>query len=358
MPNSNRRIFLKNMGQGTMAASLCLGLSKGAWSNANAAEAPQNDNVTREAPATASQGAKQVVKQPPGKPPDQTVKAPNMFTLKGRTAIVAGGSGGVSREIVRWFLESGMNVAIMAHGDRLANSAKEGLGELGKDSLALGCEMNADDIKAKIKVAADKFGGLDVLVCSQGAAPSYSERDMETLTIQQLQKAFETHLRDSYILMKESLPYLEKSKAGRVIFLASSEARMGSDDDAMAYNILKGGVITLTYDAARRLAKKGITVNCIAMGGIYNIPTGLDSTPRPGTGPNAGPNAGPSTRPKTTAPGSGWFKEDVVKVDRIPIGRAGKPEDVAAAACYLASEEAGYVTGEILNVSGGLYMGS
>lgn len=102
--------------------------------------------------------------------------------------------------------------------------------------------------------------------------------------------------------------------------------------DGLAYTAAKGGVISLIYSASKRLAKFGITVNGVAMGGIYNQPLPVGDE-----------------NPEEVMPNYANF------VNQIPIGRLGMPEDVSAAVCFLASEEASFITGAILKVDGGLY---
>ena len=129
-------------------------------------------------------------------------------------------------------------------------------------------------------------------------------------------------------MIQQALPYLEKSRYPRVINISSNAGRMGGYENGLAYSASKGGVIALTYGLARRLAPKGITVNCIAPGTIEsNMSRCYDE----------------SVRNRL--------------LSRFPIGRFGVPEDVAAAACFFASEESGFTTGAVLDVNGGLFMG-
>lgn len=258
-----------------------------------------------------------------------------MLTLSNRIAVVTGASGNVGQEIVRQLAAEGMTVAVCTHGERAAQHTIECLSkDTARLCIPLGCEMNdPEDVRAKFLQLAEAAGGIDVLVTYHGRSQEYREQEIETLEPEYLDLTLSNHLTGSYNLLREALPYLKKSQAGRVIFTANSAALMGGCRDAMGVTAAKGATISLTFSLARRLAKDGITVNCIAAGGIINLPSTVERNPN-------------------------WIRpEELFSEEDIPIGRMGRPEDIAAAVCYLASEEAGYVTGAVLNVSGGMYMG-
>lgn len=249
------------------------------------------------------------------------------LTLKGRTALVSGGFGLIGFEIVQRLLDNGMNVGTLHSRKEKACMTTQWLKEHGDRFLSL-----SGDISEVLTKVNEKFGGLDVLVSAHGWPPVNQE--MENISDDYWEAVIRSNLTISFRLMQRSLPYLKKSPAPRIIFMTSAEARFGGQNDGLAYSAAKGGVISLTYGAARRLAKYGITVNAVAMGGIYNKPYPVDGE-----------------EPEENLP-------DYTKmIHQIPLGRLGKPEDICAAVCYLASEEASFITGEILNVSGGLFMG-
>jgi 3-oxoacyl-[acyl-carrier protein] reductase len=250
-----------------------------------------------------------------------------MLTLLGRTAVVSGGSGKVGYEIVQQFLEEGMNVATFHSRNEKAEMTKSWLKRYDNRFMS-----SSGDIAEYFEKINEKFGGIDVLVCGQGWPPDNQE--IEDMTNDYWNGVIYSNLTRSFQLMQKALPYLRKSPAPRIIFLASCEARTGGLSDGLAYTAAKGGVISLTYSAARRLARDGITVNAVAMGGIYNKPYPV------------GDENQEHEPPDYTG-----------MQDQIPLGRLGKPEDISTAVCYLASEEAGFVTGEVLNVNGGLFMG-
>ena len=249
------------------------------------------------------------------------------LTLKGRTALVSGGSGLVGLEIVRQFLEEGMNVGTLHSRKEKAWMTEKWLHEYDDRFLSL-----SGDFGEALARVHEKFGRLDVLVSTHGWPPVNQEID--DITDDYWDAVVTSNLTRSFRLMQKALQYLKKSPAPRIIFLASAEARSGGFYDGLAYTAAKGGVISMTYSAARRLAQYGITVNAVAMGGIYNRPYPVGDED-----------------PEEKLP------DYTEMLDHIPLGRLGKPEDICAAVCYLASEEACFVTGEILNVNGGLFMG-
>ncbi len=249
------------------------------------------------------------------------------LTLKGRTALVSGGSGTVGYDIVTRFLEDGMKVGTLHSRKEKAWMTTDWLKEYGDQFLSLSVET-----RDPITSIYEKFGGIDVLVVGQGWPPV--NQDISEITDEYWSNVVRSNLTRGFQMMQKTIPYLKQSTAPRIIFLVSSEARSGGLNDGLAYTAAKGGVISMMYSAARRLAKYGITVNAVAMGGIYN-------KPYPVTGEEPEENLPDYTEMQ----------------DQIPLGRLGKPEDVCAAVCYLASEEESFVTGEILNVNGGLFMG-
>ncbi|MBP5726591.1 MAG: SDR family oxidoreductase, partial [Clostridia bacterium] len=132
-----------------------------------------------------------------------------------------------------------------------------------------------------------------------------------------------------YTMLKCALPYLRKSAAPRVIFMTTVEGARGGKLESFANAVAKGAVLSLAKNCAARLAPERINVNCIQKGAVER----LQPPPHPG------------------AP---VFKDMSALLPYIPQGRMGTPEDLAGAVCYLASEEAAYVTGSVLDLSGGL----
>jgi 3-oxoacyl-[acyl-carrier protein] reductase len=285
-----------------------------------------------------------------------------MFTFEGRTAVVTGASGNIGRKVVEMLAGAGMKVAICTHGEHAAARSLESFSEdIRKNCIPLGCEMDdPEDMRLKYASLAEQTGGIDALILIHGRSKEYREQSFETLDPDYVTQTIANHATGSYNLIREALPYLKESPAGRIVLTADSDSRIGGDHDAIGVTMAKGATISLTYSTARRLAKYGVTVNCVAMGGIMNIPVGAPKGPMPHDDKHDHEPPKDDHRPPHNGPvgPAAWIKpEELYSADDIPLGRLAKPEDVASAICFLVSEEAGYITGEVMNVSGGICMG-
>ena len=239
------------------------------------------------------------------------------LTLAGRTAVVTGGSRNLG-------LGSRTELVIGSPGS--AESAAKSLASAGGAALGIQCDVaDAASVDAALARAAQHFGGIDIVVNSAGILDLAKVHEM---TVEHWDRVLAINLRGTFLVIQKALPYLEKSRAPRVINLSSNSGRMGGFENGMAYSASKGGVIALTYGLARQLAARKITVNCIAPGTIESD----------------------MSRARDAAAMSRLL-------GRFPLGRLGTADEVAAAACYFASEEAGFTTGAVLDVNGGLFMG-
>ncbi len=249
-----------------------------------------------------------------------------MLTLKGRTAIVTGGSRGLGLAIAQAFVKDGMSVGILSLRVESATGAAQELANSGYPCEGVSCDVSdVESVGSALKKVVSRFGGIDVVVNCAGILDVSSIPEMSP---QHWDKIMAVNLKGTFLVVQQALPYLEKSRAPRVVNISSNAGRMGGYENGLAYSASKGGIIALTYGLARRLAPKGITVNCIAPGTIASdMSQAYDEAAR--------------NRLLT----------------RFPLGRLGTPMEVAAAACYFASEESGFTTGAVLDVNGGLFMG-
>lgn len=249
-----------------------------------------------------------------------------MLTLTGRTAVVTGGSRNIGYAISSKFAENGMNIGILSVHKESAENAAKVLRDAGQKCIGLECNVSdVDSVRSALETIHEHFGALDVVVNCAGILDLYSIQEMPT---EYWDEVMAVNLKGTFIIIQQALPYLEKSHAPRIINISSNAGRMGGFENGMAYSASKGGIIALTYGVARQLAHKGITVNCIAPGTIDSeMAKARDA--------------------------------ETVKrlIGRIPIGRLGQAKEVAAAACYFASEESGFTTGAVLDVNGGMFMG-
>lgn len=242
-------------------------------------------------------------------------------SAKKRTVVITGGTSGIGLETAKLLLTEGYNVAVIGRTQAKIKTA-ELLGVRGYK-----CDVSdVGQIEETLKHIFDDFGSIDVLVNSAGILDTSK---IDTLTEAEWDKVIDINLKGTYFMMQKALPYLEKANEPRIINIGSNAGRMGGFENGLAYTASKGGIIALTYGAARRLAPKGITVNCVAPGTIVTemAEKGYDE----------------ATKQKLIA--------------RFPVGRMGRPEEVAAAISYFASVSSSFTTGAVLDVNGGLFMG-
>jgi 3-oxoacyl-[acyl-carrier protein] reductase len=248
------------------------------------------------------------------------------LTLAGRTAVVTGGSRNIGFAIANKFASCGMNVALLSVSEGTAEAAARSIDKSTDVALGVQCDVSdAGSVESALARVADNFGGFDVVVNSAGILDLAKIHEM---SVEHWDRVLAINLRGTFLVIQKALSYLEKSRAARVINISSNSGRMGGFENGMAYSASKGGIISITYGIARQLAPRRITVNCIAPGTVESdMSRARDS-------------------------------ETLNRLlSRFPIGRLGTAQEVAAAACYFASEEAGFTTGAVLDVNGGLFMG-
>ncbi|MCD8348076.1 MAG: SDR family oxidoreductase [Lachnospiraceae bacterium] len=255
-----------------------------------------------------------------------------MQTLKGRTCVFAGASGGDGVAAVKALCQAGMNVVMMTHQPAQAQGLMDEMETLGypgkcvavQDGNAQTPPVSDEEVYRKIF---EEQGSIDVIICNMGG--DGFEDSIDTVDTQMLLKDVGLLLGGSYTMLKCALPYLRKSACPRVIFMTTVEGARGGKLEGFTNAVAKGAVLSLTKNCAARLADEGITVNCIQKGAIERLP-------------HKGPDHGPK------------MKDTSAMLPYIPAGRMGTPEDLAGAICFLASEETSYITGTVLDVSGGL----
>ena len=243
----------------------------------------------------------------------------------GKIAVVTGASRGIGRAIAIRLAGKGATVVINYNGSK--EKAEEVKQEIeGAGGKAAVCQCNVadfDQCQAFIQKVIDEFGRIDILVNNAGIT-----RDglLMKMSEEDFDQVIETNLKGAFHTIRFASRQMLRQKSGRIINLSSVVGVTGNAGQAN-YAASKAGVIGLTKSAARELASRGITVNAIAPGFIETDMTSVLSE-KVKEGAAAG----------------------------IPLGAFGKPEDVAAAAAFLASDEAGYITGQVLHVDGGMVM--
>jgi 3-oxoacyl-[acyl-carrier protein] reductase len=244
-----------------------------------------------------------------------------MFDLTGKKALVTGATGGIGEAIARAFHGAGASVVLSGRRqDKLDALAAD----LGDRVATLTCDLgNKEQVATLVDQAAEKFGGLDILVANAGITKDNLALRM---TEDDFDEVINVNLRATFTLNKAAFKKMMKNRFGRIINIASVVGVSGNPGQAN-YVASKAGMIGMTKSFAAESASRGITANCIAPGFIRTDMTGVLTDDQ-------------KTKIAAT----------------IPKGDMGSPEDIAAAALYLASNEAGYVTGQTIHVNGGMLM--
>ena len=247
------------------------------------------------------------------------------MTLVGKVALVTGGSRGIGRAIALKLAENGADVAINYAGNTAAaEEVKAAIEQMGRKALLIQCSVaDTDGVQAMVNQVVKELGRLDILVNNAGIT-----RDGLLMRMKEADwdDVINTNLKGVYNCSKAVMRTMMKQKSGRIVNMASVVGEMGNAGQAN-YAAAKAGVIGFTKSLAKEVASRGITVNAIAPGFIATDMTRVLSDDQ---------------------------KAEMART--IPLGRAGQPEDVANAVLFLASEGAAYITGQVLNVDGGMVM--
>ena len=247
-----------------------------------------------------------------------------MFSLKDKVALITGASQGIGRDTALAFAEVGAKVAVAARNEEKLAVLVSDIAAAGGTGFAVKMDVaDAEQVKAGFKQVLEKFGRLDILVNNaaitrDGLAMRMKADDWEAV--------LRTNLTGAHLCIQQALPTMMKARAGRIINISSVVAQSGNAGQAN-YVAAKAGIIGLTKAMAIEIASRNITVNAVAPGFV--------ETPMTDVLPDK-------------------VKEELKM--RIPLGRLGSARDVAAAIVFLASDEAGYITGHLLNVNGGMHL--
>ena len=247
------------------------------------------------------------------------------MSLTGKTAIVTGGSRGIGRAVCLELARRGCNIVLSFAGNTAA--ADQTVAEcqaLGVQALAVqGNVADADAVKALFDAALEKFGAIDILVNNAGIT---RDNLLMLLKEEDFDAVVDTNLKGTFLCMKAAVRPMMKQRRGRIISLSSVVGLRGNAGQ-VNYAASKAGVIGMTKSLAKELAGRNITVNAVAPGFIDT---------------------------DMTAVLPDKAKEAILA--SIPMARLGAAEDVASAVAFLASDEAGYITGQVLAVDGGMSM--
>ena len=245
-----------------------------------------------------------------------------LFRLDDKVAIVTGAAGGIGRAIAATLAAQGARLALV---DINLEGAKQLAEEIGGECQSYGTDVSEiEAIRGLVERVAADFGSIDILVNNAGICPrlpfaASTEEDWERLV--------SVNAKSQYFMMQAVCPVMKAAGGGRIVNMASSSGRVGAVANASVYSGTKGAIVMFSKSVAREVAADGILVNCVAPACvdtelISNLP------------------------PETVQ----------ALCEQIPLKRIGRTDEVAAAVAFLASDEASYITGAIVDVTGGMHM--
>lgn len=247
--------------------------------------------------------------------------------FRGKTAIVTGGSRGIGREIVEQFAEEGANVAIIDVNEEALKEAETYLQEKGYPIYTkLASVTERAEVEGAMEEIHKKFGSIDILVNNAGVI---RDNLLFKMTDDDWETVMDVHLKGAFFASRAAQAYMTKNNFGRIINISSTSA-LGNRGQSN-YSTAKAGLQGLTKTLAIELGQFGITANAVAPGFIETDMT------------------------KATAERIGIPFEELVKasVSAIPVGRSGKPADIANAILFFADEKSSFVSGQVIYVAGG-----
>jgi 3-oxoacyl-[acyl-carrier protein] reductase len=244
---------------------------------------------------------------------------PVTLELSGKTAFVTGGTRGIGRAIAQTLYQAGANVALVARDQERAQSVAS---DLGDRALGLACDVaSAEQVDAAVTGAERALGPIDILVNNAGLT---RDNIVLRLTDADWDTVLDTNLKGAFHTIRSTLKGMMKRRGGRIVNIGSIVGLTGNKGQA-SYAASKAGLIGLTKAVAKEYASRNILVNCIAPGFIETEMT--DALPA---------------------------EARATLLEEIALGRLGRPEDIAGTVLFLASDLAGYITGQVLVVDGGM----
>ncbi len=248
-----------------------------------------------------------------------------MVDLTGKISIVTGGAQGIGRSIALTLARKGSDVIIADVNIQKAYETAEEIRKIGRKSLAIKVDVtDKNEVQRKFTEAINEFKGVDILVNNAGILQDAFITDISE---EGWDRAIDVNLKGVFLCSQFVISHMVKKKKGKIINIASIGGKDGFPLAGAHYSASKAGVMGFTRQLAKQVAPYGIAVNAVA--------------------------------PGTTESGMISHRTDTQKAElitKIPLGRLGRPEDTAEAVAFLASNEADFITGETLDVCGGLYM--
>jgi NAD(P)-dependent dehydrogenase (short-subunit alcohol dehydrogenase family) len=246
--------------------------------------------------------------------------------VNGKVALVTGSGRGIGKAIALALAERGADIVINdLDMDNAAHTVEE-IKALGRKAIAIKADVSSEiEVEEMVKECMNQFGRIDILVNNAGLI---STKLLQETTVQDWDRIMSINLKGVFLCTKAVYPYMMDQKSGKIINIASVAGKRGGGlFGKSAYSASKGGVISFTKAVAREAGEFGINVNAVTPGFTdTEMVTGMSQDQ----------------------------KESVI--NSIPMRRAGKPEDIAKAVCFLASSDSDYISGEIMDVDGGIMM--
>lgn len=243
-------------------------------------------------------------------------------SLLGKVALVTGGSVGIGRAVAVGLAETGADVAITYY-TQSGHEVAEEIARAGRRSATFQVDVRApDDVDAVVSAARRDLGKIDVLVANAGGL--IARAPLASMSNELWREVIDTNLSSAFYVVRAALPHMNDN--ARIVLISSMAAHTGGSGGAGAYAAAKAGMVGLTRALAKELAPRKIAVNAVAPGLILGTPFHERFTP-------------PAAQEATIA--------------RLPVGRGGRPADVASLVTYLAADATDFLTGEVINLSGG-----
>ncbi len=244
--------------------------------------------------------------------------------LDGKVALITGAAQGIGKAIALMLAKNGADIVVSDINLEKAQETSREIEAMGRRSMAIKVDVSkSEEVEQMVEKIINEFGKIDILVNNAGIT---RDKLILRMTEEDWDAVLNVNLKGTFNCTKAVIRHMSKQKSGKIVNIASVSGEMGNPGQAN-YSASKAGVIGFTKTIAREFAQRGINVNAIAPGYIETPMT--DILPEK-------------------------VKEELKKM--IPLERLGKPEDVAQAVLFLVSEASSYITGQVLNVNGGLYM--
>ena len=242
------------------------------------------------------------------------------LSLQGKTALVTGGGSGIGSGITRGLAEAGADIACV-YSRHPPTEIEAYVRGLGREFLAIQADVSRmSELPRVMDETVTRFGHLDILVNNAGIA---EQKLFTDVTAAEWDEMMAVHVRGAFLCCKAALPHMIRQKWGRIINISSMWGQVGASCE-VPYSAAKAALIGMTKALAKEEGPSGVTVNCIAPGAV------------------------------DTEMMAGFSAQDKAALcEETPLCRLGTPQDIAAAVAFLASEQAGFVTGQVLGVNGG-----